>query len=215
MSSPYCKELAELDSLFKDKPIQQIISVLDVDTHQQLIHLMSQILVRQAIEVHNGIYVLFNSIMKQMKFRTRQDMREFGPIATLLSLAVNEVFFLPSRDLHRFTRLDLVNGLTGIYNSPGVSPHKPQPLEFNFHFHHLAASLYQLGSVGEPIFFICAMRDALEEFWADHNNTVRTLRAVHMWLTQYGQQLFRQYASHDWDSPALVRHGYLYQTELE
>ncbi|KAI2464206.1 hypothetical protein F4781DRAFT_83314 [Annulohypoxylon bovei var. microspora] len=162
-------------------------------------------------------HVLFESIIRNMKFGTDVILSVFDPIPRLLQLVVAAGVpqdLLPLGDVQPFTRHDLIDGLIEIYWSPGISATVPTPILANFRFHIFASTLYHSGAVREPVFFVRAMSDALEMRWNDPGSLLLALYPVHWWVMHFGYQLFKQNTIKDWMYPNLLRHGSLYNMEL-
>ncbi|KAI1455619.1 hypothetical protein F4805DRAFT_267200 [Annulohypoxylon moriforme] len=164
-------------------------------------------------------YVLFHNIVLNLTFASNStlDPHVLDPIPLLLRLAVDTKLrqHLRLGAVQPFTRRDLARGLKDIYVSPHVSISQPQPIIYNFQFHIFASSLYRSGAIRKPVFFVCAMVDALERRWEDARRLSLALYAVHWWIMHFGYRLFKQNSTKKWIYPKFVRHGDLYEEHLD
>ncbi|KAL7623527.1 hypothetical protein AAE478_007210 [Parahypoxylon ruwenzoriense] len=118
-----------------------------------------------------------------------------------------------------FTRDDLKTGLSWVYRSAHVYPSaRCLPPYLNFTFHSFAATLYRDGMLEDPVFFVTAMRDALECSWCNSYYLYQLVQGVGYWIMMCGELLVaearRGYELRLLQDELFVQHGVLYEIEL-
>ncbi|KAI0376186.1 hypothetical protein F5Y04DRAFT_215762 [Hypomontagnella monticulosa] len=112
---------------------------------------------------YRGDYIvgvlIFCGVLCQLKLIGR-DRRCLDAIVALLKFVIDRP--LPGSQLKPFTQTDLVNGLSTLYDSPGIWPSTHHPPSFDTCFHDFVAALYKSEVLKDPAFFVCLMRDLLE-----------------------------------------------------
>ncbi|KAI0108082.1 hypothetical protein F4814DRAFT_44339 [Daldinia grandis] len=164
--------------------------------------------------------VIFRGIIMQLS-RSPFPVRIWFPIANffrLLERIVKCPMDLPPDKPPPLTREDITRGLSLAYCLPGVGPHQNIAVTTNYHLHFFASSMYVLDVMDQPLFFVFAMRDALETSWDSAYRYDPFLDSVNHWIVQCGDRVFRQIKcgfkplTHQ---TAPYFHGELYKLELD
>lgn len=85
----------------------------------------------------------------------------------------------------------------------------------NFHFHALAAGLYQTAVLPTPFYFVLAMRDALEIGNQELEELALLSASACLWINAAGPQLFSQTKNGSSLGDIRVLHRSLYDNELD
>ncbi|KAI1372561.1 hypothetical protein F4677DRAFT_449250 [Hypoxylon crocopeplum] len=172
-------------------------------------------LMRPAVRGKLAVFgVLFEGVIDQIPLAPHTYI-DFWSIFKLLISVMRPL--PPDRPLgiEPLSQVDLKAGLCCAYVWHNVSPYHSHPPRLNYRFHYFASSLYGLGILRDPDFFVCAMHDVLELSSNDTRQLNMLLNPVGQWIKAYGAELFQQ-AKHGWKSgdAKLLEHGYLYKLEL-
>ncbi|KAI1770665.1 hypothetical protein F4818DRAFT_256504 [Hypoxylon cercidicola] len=207
--------LQQLFAIFRDVMIRQVVDKRHVSHF--LLHVSA---IRPAWRCMLVFYeVLFLGVMVQIPCKHLGANSEARPIYTLLKKVVDEP--LKSHGGSRpFTRHHIFVGLAYTYGRPEVRTQWIRPFPrmpwFNFHFHSLAVALYQTGVLRSPIYFVLAMRDALEISNEYLQDLSLISGSVCLWIEAAGPRLFSQ--TIDGSLPlkkVRIRQGNLYDAELD
>ncbi|KAI1800017.1 hypothetical protein F4811DRAFT_60296 [Daldinia bambusicola] len=134
----------------------------------------------------------------------------------LLSAIMNPALKLPPSISQPLSKKDVIWGLLHIYNSPEVRPRQNKCATLNFHFHHFASSMYASDAMDNPIFFVWAMRDALETSWNRAERYNELLNSVWQWIMSCGDKILGKMKKgfEEVSFPMGLFHGHLYELDL-
>ncbi|KAI8964313.1 hypothetical protein F5Y11DRAFT_102265 [Daldinia sp. FL1419] len=160
--------------------------------------------------------VLFQGIMIQISTSSFPDgaWSPFAVIFDLLNGAVN--LHPPLNRPPPLSQKEVTWGLIFAYDSRGVKPRRSEHAILNYHFHYFASSLYFLNVIDDPIFFVSAMRDALETSWNNAQHCDWLFNSVAQWVICCGEKLLLQIRNgYQTGNPrSTLYHGKLYELEL-
>ncbi|KAI0847009.1 hypothetical protein F5Y00DRAFT_271476 [Daldinia vernicosa] len=162
--------------------------------------------------------VVFRGIMTQLPMLSALVVT-WTPAAILFELLcriVNRPLGLLPNQQPLLTREDILRGLRRAYCLPGVEAQHHEVPFLNFHFHYFASVMYAFDVMDEPLFFVFAMRDALESSWDSASQYDKLFDSVFQWILLSGDRIFQLIKS-GFEPPthkAAYYHGELYQLEL-